>query len=165
MLHGNRIAAFLCAAVFTSPLLLRPHSASAADRDKPPVGIIEVRSTTDEPKAKGHPVMVSIVSDGRIVRQEEVELGHSSRQTGLPLGTYDVRLEAEGFVTLVKRGIQVTENTATNVIGPMRPGQGVHIVEYATGGLTREELANRLERMEATIARLEARLGKSAKDQ
>ena len=46
------------------------------------------------------------------------------------------------------------------IAGPMRAGQGVKIVEYATGGLSREEMAARLQRLEAAIAELMKRTAK-----
>jgi hypothetical protein len=100
------------------------------------------------------PVMVSVVKDGQVVKQMELGL---NANTGfeLPAGLYDVRVEGDGMQTLVKRGIHVMAGGRTDMIaGPMRAGQGVKIVEYATGGLSREEMAARLQKLEATVAEL-----------
>jgi hypothetical protein len=74
----------------------------------------------------------------------------------LPPGLYDIRLEGDGMRTLVKRGIHVKAGEETPVIGgPMVAGTGVKIVEYATGGLSREEMAARLAKLEAALAELQ----------
>ena len=104
----------------------------------------------------GCPVMVSILRDGALVRQQEGWLNAILGSGPLPVGLYEVRIEGEGMVTLVKRGINVTGGTMS-VQAPMRAGQGVHIVEYATGALSREEIAGSLRRLEARIAKLEAK--------
>jgi hypothetical protein len=58
--------------------------------------------------------------------------------------------------TLVKRGIHVKEGERTDIIGgPMRVGAGVKIIEYAAGGLSREEIAARLAKLEAGLAELQ----------
>ena len=64
--------------------------------------------------------------------------------TNVPVGTYDVRLEGEGFFTEIKRGIRVFPDQATQALFTPRRGAGIHIVEYATGSLPREEIAQRL---------------------
>lgn len=135
--------------------------ASAAAKEKPPTGRISVTTRTDEDKLRNRPVMISVLADGRVVQQEEVNLGHATSFSYLPVGTYDVRVEGDGCTTLVKRGIHVGPDGSTNMIGgPIEPGQGVKVVEYATAAMTREELADRLAKLEAMIARLEARLAR-----
>jgi len=37
----------------------------------------------------------------------------------------------------------------------MRSGKGAHMVEYATGGLSREEVAARLAKLESAVAQLQ----------
>jgi len=73
----------------------------------------------------------------------------------LPAGQYDVRVEGEGVTTEVKRGVQVFSGRDGSLIAIVRPGQGAHIVEYATGGLAREEIAARIARLEAAVAELQ----------
>ncbi len=100
------------------------------------------------------PVMVSVIGDGDIVRQSESAL-NSSVRFSVPPGVYDVRVEGDGMETLVKRGIRVLEGQVAQVTsGPMRTGTGVRIVEYATGGLSREEVAARLAKLESEVAEL-----------
>lgn len=101
------------------------------------------------------PVMVSVISDGAVVHQREVHFNSSATFT-LPAGLYDVRLEGDGMQTLVKRGIQVNEGDVTHVVGgPMRVGTGVKTIEFATGGLSREEVAARLAKLETAVADLQ----------
>ena len=98
--------------------------------------------------------MVSVIKDGAVVKQREIQF-NSSATFPLPAGLYDVRLEGDGMQTMVKRGIHVNEGERTNIIGgPIRAGTGVKIIEYATGGLSREEVAARLAKLEAVIADL-----------
>lgn len=101
------------------------------------------------------PVMVSVIKDGAVVKQTELQL--NSRTTFLlPAGVYDVRLEGEGIQTLVKRGIHVNEGERTNIIGgPLRVGTGVKTIEYTTGGLSQEDFATRLAKLEAAVADLQ----------
>jgi len=101
------------------------------------------------------PVMVSVINDGSVVKQREVHF-NSSAAFALPTGVYDVRLEGDGMQTLMKRGIQVKEGDVTHVVGgPMRAGTGVKTIEFATGGLSREEVAARLAKLETAVADLQ----------
>lgn len=100
-------------------------------------------------------VMISVLRDGAVVKQQEVEVSGLPPNFTLPVGVYDVRVEGDGVVTLVKRGVHVTANDSTKVIAPMRPGQGARTVEYATGGLAREEVAARLAKLEAAVAQMQ----------
>jgi hypothetical protein len=123
----------------------------------PPPGNLSLRtSVLDESyqALKQTPVMVSVIKDGQVVKQMELGLNSNTGFT-LPEGLYDVRVEGDGMQTLVKRGIHVMAGGRTDMIaGPMRAGQGVKIVEYAAGGLSREELAARLQKLEVAIAEL-----------
>ena len=100
-------------------------------------------------------VMISVLTDGAVVKQHEVEVSGLPPNFTLPVGVYDVRVEGDGMVTVVKRGVHVMAKDSTRVIAPMRPGQGVRIVEYATGGLAREEVAARLAKLEAAVAQMQ----------
>jgi hypothetical protein len=100
------------------------------------------------------PIMVSLIKDGAIGQQQETEI-NSNVHFAVPPGTYDVRLEGDGAITLTKRGVTVTASHVTSLQGgPMKAGKGVRIVEYATGGLAREEVAARLARLDAAVDRL-----------
>jgi hypothetical protein len=135
-----------------------------AKEEKPPTGRITVSTNSDDEKLTNSPVMVSVIRDGTILQQSEVRIGTSTTFSDLLLGSYEVRIEGDGCKTLVKRGLQVTNNNNTYILGgPLEKGKGVHIVEYATGGLSREELADRLAKIEAMLAKLDARLSADAK--
>jgi hypothetical protein len=58
----------------------------------------------------------------------------------------------------VKRGIVVTPGNKTGLRFNMIPGTGLHVVEYSTGGLAREEVALRLRTLETLVDELEAKL-------
>jgi hypothetical protein len=116
---------------------------------------ITVRVRAESEALHGTPVMISIIRDGAIVQQTE-EWVNAEESFVLDPGLYDVRLEAPGVVTMVKRGITVTlGNTTTVVGGPLEAGKGLTIIEYATGGFTREELAERLTRLERAMRSVE----------
>ena len=104
----------------------------------------------------GRPALVSAIRDGQIVEQHEVLLttGRDLNSDAITPGVYDVRVEGEGLVTEVKRGIHVFAGQKTDLTFQERPGKGVHIVEYATGALSREEIAARLEKLESQVANL-----------
>jgi hypothetical protein len=123
-----------------------------------PAGAIHVGLTADKTEV-GRIIMVSLVADGNVIQQGEVSIyasvtdGMAARGfTNVPVGTYDVRLEGEGFVTEIKRGIRVFPDQATQALFTPRRGAGIHIVEYATGSLPREEIAQRLAKIEASLA-------------
>lgn len=119
---------------------------------------IEVRTAVaaaSYQELKEIPVMVSIIKDGEVFKQKEARI-NSTASFSVPAGVYDVRVEGDGMQTLTKRGIHVIENEKTEVIGgPMRTGTGAKIVEYAAGGLSREEIAARLAKLEAALAELQ----------
>ena len=104
---------------------------------------------------RGRPVMVSVLRNGTVIQQSETVLPSAKSVDGLALGAYDVRVEGDGLVTEVKRGVQVNAQNRLELHFVMRPGQGVHIVEYATGGLAREEVAARLARLDSVVAVLQ----------
>ncbi|MGH7564824.1 MAG: hypothetical protein ACREK5_10445 [Gemmatimonadota bacterium] len=108
----------------------------------------------------GLPVMVSFIHDGAIVFQSETITTESPNVVSVgaqdrPAGVYDVRVEGDGIVTEMKRGVTLagSKNMTLNFV--VRPGQGVHVVEYAEGGLAREEVAARIAALEAQIAQLQ----------
>jgi hypothetical protein len=100
-------------------------------------------------------VMISALMGGAVVKQQEVEVSGLPPNFTLAVGVYDVRVEGDGMMTVVKRGVHVTPQGSTKVIAPMRPGQGVRTIEYATGGLAREEVAARLAKLEAAVAQMQ----------
>lgn len=146
--------------VFALALLLICATASPNSRlvfAQKDTGSLDVRTSVEDASyqtLKERPVMVSVIKDGAVVKQREIQF-NSNVAFPLPAGLYDVRLEGDGMQTLVKRGIHVNEGEKTSIIGgPMRAGTGVKIIEYAIGGLSREEIAARLAKLEAVIADL-----------
>jgi hypothetical protein len=103
-----------------------------------------------------HPVMVAAIRDGAVVYQEESPLPNDNHLSGdmIRPGLYDVRVEGEGIVTEVKRGVRLYPGRELNLYFNIRPGAGLHTVEYTTTALSREEIALRLSRLEAAVAEL-----------
>lgn len=119
-----------------------------------PTGSITVWYSAQKEELNGKPVMISIINNGAVIKQTEKNLSFAQGFDQLPVGTYEVRCEGEGMVTVVKRGILVLAKSATEVQCHMTSGQGVHVVEYATGALSREEIAARLSKLEAAVEEL-----------
>ena len=117
-------------------------------------GSLQANFNADAP-VRGRPVMVSVIQGGAVVAQSETVLPSAHSFSDLPFGTYDVRVEGDGLITEVKRGVQVGEHNRLELHFVMRPGQGAHIVAYATGGLSREEVAARLARLDSAVAALQ----------
>ncbi len=118
---------------------------------------------------QNRPVMVSAIVGGTIADQKEVLLDRAPNTAGVvlqrvPAGTCDVRVEGDGIVTEVKRGVQIFAGRDAELKAVVRPGQGVHTVEYATGGLSREEVAARLAGLEATTAAIRKTVDQLAAD-
>jgi hypothetical protein len=99
--------------------------------------------------------MVSVIKNGAVLVQNEVVLPATQEFNRLQVGTFDVRVEGDGLVTEVKRGVQVMSGQGLDLHFVMRLGQGVHTVEYATGGLSREEVAAHLQRLDSAVAALQ----------
>jgi len=125
---------------------------------QPPQQHISIRVflAVNQQALSGRPAMVSVIRDGRIVQQSEVNLTTAMEfnSDSIRPGVYDVRVEGEGLVTEVKRGVHAFAGQKTEVTFQVRSGQGVHVVEYATGALPREEIAARLAKLEAQVAEL-----------
>ena len=107
----------------------------------------------------GMPAMVTFLRDGAVVFQGETVLTRSPNTVSVgaqsqPFGQYDVRVEGEGFVTETKRGVQLASRQNLTLQFVLRPGEGAHVVEFAEGGLAREEVAQRLAALEAALAEL-----------
>ena len=107
---------------------------------------------------QGRPVMISVIRAGQVVEQQETGLPTDRRINQVPPGVYDVRAEGDGMVTEDKRSVHVFGNRELDLIFVMHAGKGVHIVEYAIGGLSREEVAARLEKLETAVAQLQKAL-------
>ena len=152
--NGSIIAAFAMALLLICAFPATNITSAFAQRDTS----LDVRTSVADASyqaLKEIPVMVSVIQGGEVVKQKEVRF-NSNATFSLAAGLYDVRLEADGAQTMVKRGIHVNEGQRTDIIGgPMRAGTGVKIIEYATGGLSREEVAARLAKLEAGLAELQ----------
>lgn len=147
----------LCAAVLVAGFWA-PSGLAFGQPERP--GRLNVAVRVADNSLKGRPVMVSAIGNGKIVTQYEVLLVETPYDAhlildSLPPGQYDVRVEGDGIVTEVKRGVQVFPGRDGSLIAVVRPGQGAHIVEYSTGGLAREEVAARIAKLEAAVAELQ----------
>jgi hypothetical protein len=107
--------------------------------------------------------MISAMKNGSIVRQYEIVVWPGAQVNkildDLAEGTYDVRIEGDGMVTEEKHGVRVFAGKDGSLMFVVHSGKGAHIVEYATGGLSREEVATRLAKLESAVAQLQ-RAGK-----
>ena len=115
--------------------------------------------TASDDQLVGLPAMVTFLRDGAIVFQGETILTRSPNSVSVgaqsqPFGQYDVRVEGEGFVTETKRGVQLASRQNLTLQFVLRPGQGAHVVEFAEGGLAREEVAARIAALEAALTEL-----------
>lgn len=131
---------------------------------EPVYGRLWVKVKVADNALEDTPAMASAVRpDGALLDQGEGLLVKAPNWQSillerLPGGVLDVRVEAEGVVTEVKKGVHIFTDRDNDVTFVVRPGQGVHIVEYAVAGLSREEVAARLGKLESETARLGAEL-------
>ncbi|MBY0524065.1 MAG: carboxypeptidase-like regulatory domain-containing protein [Gemmataceae bacterium] len=102
------------------------------------------------------PVLVSLLADGKVLRQKEVEV---ERYSGwvfvwdeLAPGTYDVKFEGEGIETTVKKGFVVNPGRSVRVMGDLKAGSGTRVIEYNKNDL--KSLQERLEKLEAELEAL-----------
>jgi len=124
-------------------------------------GEIKVNTRGGDAAIAKKPVMISIVRDGKIVDQNEIALGDIKTNIYVEPGVYEVRLEGEGMKTLVKRGIRVFNGKSTDVLAPMSAGKGARVIEYAEGGMAREEVASRLLKLESSVAALKVKVNRA----
>jgi hypothetical protein len=118
---------------------------------------VYVSAAADDAPIKGRPVMISIVANGTVAQQSEIDLGSLKIFDKLPVGPYQVLAEGEGMVGVVKKGVAVTDKGDTELRFPMRPGRGVKVIEYAAGPPAWEEWAARLTKLEKAVEELKAR--------
>ncbi len=150
----------LCGLLLTLAAVVFLRVSQPANAHQDAIGYLEVNAYPDpadaSSKALSHGiVMVSVIKNGEIVRQSENNIASVPLRWGIPVGAYDLRVEGQGMLTLVKRGIQITTGGNNVIRAPMRPGQGARVIEYATGGLSREEIAARLAKLETALAQLQ----------
>jgi hypothetical protein len=106
------------------------------------------------------PVMVSLMSGGKVIRQGEALVTdprdgvyRGIEWKDLAPGAYDVRFEAEGVQTVLKKGVLVTPGGETRVRADLLGGKGVRVIEYGTDA-SGMDLADRLEKLEAELRAL-----------
>src|SRR5947207_1355760 len=151
-------AGLACLALGSLFALLSRSSAARAEEKRPQGAVTVYTSPADEdPKLKGRPVMVSFIARGAVVQQGEIELGSLKIFEKLPAGPYEVRAEGDGLVSLVKRGVAVTDRGDTDLRFPMRAGKGVRVIEYGVRKAPWEELDARLKRLERAVEELKKR--------
>ncbi len=152
-MHGSKIVSLLVASLLLAGATTTA-AASATGRIYPSIKVAD-NGLEDTP------VMISATRpEGAMVDQAETLLVAAPHLAVTPLeplaeGVYDVRVEGDGIVTEVKRGVHVFAGRDTHLSFVVRPGSGVHVVEYAVAGLSREEVAMRLARLDAEVKRLE----------
>ncbi|MGH9838272.1 MAG: hypothetical protein ACREEM_05765 [Blastocatellia bacterium] len=155
------IVVSICLLLMLAGVAVLRNSQRALAQPEPP-GRLNVALTATDYALKGRPAMISAIRDGKVINQYEVLFvdiaGRAVSSTildRLPAGVCDVRVEGEGIITEVKRGVQVYSGRDGSLQFVTRPGKGVHIVEYATGGTSREEMAARIEKLEAAVSQLQ----------
>ena len=149
----------LALACFLLPLA----GAAAAKEPTAEIAVNVTAAAKDQAALKETPVLISLILNGEVVHQKETRVGFGPSFHVEP-GVYDVRLEGDGLVTVVKRGIRGFDGKRTEIIGgPLQAGKGIHIVEYATGGLSREEVAERLAKLDAEVAELTKKIENRAR--
>lgn len=150
------LTAFVICALSTIVVANAPSSRSVSAQKGVINLVVQTSVASDSFKALIEiPVMVSVIKDGQVLKQTEVRL-NSQAIFSLPTGEYDIRVEGDRMQTLVKRGIHVNEGERTDIFGgPMHTGVGVKIIEYAVGGLSREEVGARLRKIEAAVVELQ----------
>ncbi len=131
-------------------------------------GQIRVTHASPEAAIARRAIMISFLQAGRVLYESQQRLGECCGLSSgeLPPGTYDVRIEGEGIVTEVRRGLLVISKRQTDVIIDLKAGKGLHTVDYATGGLSREELHARLNAIDSNLADIKkaiAQLSRPAK--
>ncbi len=162
MRHASDHSVSLAVLAFTVFATLA--AAAAPVVAQPPTGRLFAVVKVSDNVVAGSPARASVVTpDGVLADYHEALLERSPNVRsflleGLPAGTYDVRVEGEGIVTEVKRGVPVFAGRDETAAFVVKPGQGVHIVEYAVAGLSREEVAARLAHLEAETTKLRAEL-------
>ena len=150
----ERVTAIVaCAVLLVIAVSIPGHERASAQASHGSVYALYPRS---DATLEGRPVMLSAIRGGEIVNQQETTLwSDNNRLSSLTPGVYDLRAEGQGMVTEVKRGVHVFANQELRVNFVMRPGTGVRTVEYAAAGLSREEVAARLAKLDAAVAELQ----------
>src|SRR5262245_37745472 len=123
---GRTSLALLAGILGFAAIAATPRAARAQE------GRVGVTINSKAPVSGQQPVMVSFLSDGKMVWQTEIRLenGRGAVTAVLAPAAYDVRVEGEGLTTEIKRGLQVFAQRDANLEFLVRPGTGVHSVEY-----------------------------------
>jgi hypothetical protein len=157
----------VCRSVFSSlvaAVVLGLSVAPASHSAEPTTGRLIVIVKVSDNALAGTPARVSgVTPDGVLVDYAEEFLDRAPNAQSFVLdrlgaGVLDVRVEGEGLVTEVKKGVPVFAGRDERVTFVVTPGSGAHIVEFAVAGLSREEVATRLRSLEAETGKLRAAL-------
>lgn len=155
-MKGKTAAQMLAFGMFVLLAIAMVSSSAVGNQEKH--GRFGAYIETEDKSLTGKVVLASAIQNGVVVVQEEEKVaGWVALQ--VPVGEYDVRIEGEGIVTEVKRGVHTFQGKDTTLHFKMHAGTGVHIVEYATGGLSREEVAARLAKLESDVASIKKKIG------
>lgn len=121
---------------------------------KPEPENIWVNASCDE-TLDGKQVLISIISDGKIVAQKETNLPFASVLFSKVPGEYFIKLEGRGMQTLTKGPYQVIKGESLNTMFAMEPGVGATVVQYGSSPMSREEVATRIKRLEEAVVKLQ----------
>ena len=133
----NRWILILCISVLFLTLVsvagvTRPFSVFAQQTGNLQVDPQPDRSAGQQPESiRTRVVMVSVLRDGKVVKQKETGMSDVPVNFDLPVGVYDVRVEGDSVGTVIKSGIHVTSGHSTNVLPAMRAGAGVCDCKYS----------------------------------
>lgn len=118
-------------------------------------GQIEIRTSSSHAGTREHPVMVSVIQNDGVVQQGETVVPSGRKFEQLSPGVYDVRVEGNGIVTQVKRGVHVIAGRTLNLEYTLNAGTGAEVTHYANAVLSREELEARVRKLESQVADLQ----------
>lgn len=100
-------------------------------------------------------VLISLISEGKIVAQREHAIPFSSLLISKVPGAYTVKMEGAGVKTQTKGPYQLVGGEKLEVTFALEPGPGATVVQYADGPMSREEIASRLKKLEDAVAKLQ----------
>ena len=114
------------------------------------------RVVGSETSIRGRSALVSLVLDGKVVKQTEEDVsGPGNTFDDVPAGAYEIRVEGAGLRTLVKRNLTAVSGEEHRLQLDMVPGPGTTVIQYAgAGSMTQDEIAARFAKAEAEIAAL-----------
>jgi hypothetical protein len=130
----RRSALFAAVAAVAALSAIGPPALRGAERPTGTIWVGVAAADGQEALAK-RPALVTLLRDGVPLLQDEGGIGQGvgSEVVFRPLdpGVYDIRVEADGARTMVKRGILVSPDHVTVVRFQAEAGEGVKVVTYS----------------------------------